>query len=493
FKPNDYSVVYTVQYEPSIGISKFYRSTDGGLNFNMYDTGWFEEQPGYTDVELLGGHMAVSEDDPNRIYVALAGYGTYDQNVELNGWIGLYVSYDSGLTWSHPHGIIGTPYDSQSHANLMNFSGDNGTYTQIHYNTTLVASQLNADHILLGGLNVWKSTDAGASFEGVAGYIGGLPYYHVDQQEFKIYKEGANSETLWCSNDGGINVSADFMQSFSAKNSGLMAVNLWGYDQGWNEDIMVGGRYHNGNMGYHENYGAGNFLALGGGEAATGYVNYSDENKTYFSDIGGRYLPESVNGLASGFSVSMFPNESYWFNESSRILFDSHYFNVAWLGRDNKIYKSINGGQSWNEQFAFGTNTNSKVIWIEQSYSDPNVLYAQQRVGSSMKLWRTIDAGVNWNQINTPLNQNNMVFSLGNSPLEFFVAYTNAGPNQKVFYTNDGGATYSNISGNVGNTAIWSIAAQLGTNGGVYIALLHGRVLYRNASMTNWIEYSSGL
>ena len=118
FKPNDYSVVYTVQYEPSLGISKFYKSTDGGLNFTMYDNGWFSEQPGYTNVELLGGHMALTEADPNRIYVALAGYGTYNAGVELNGWIGLYVSYDAGETWSHPHGLIGTPYNPQTHANL---------------------------------------------------------------------------------------------------------------------------------------------------------------------------------------------------------------------------------------------------------------------------------------------------------------------------------------------------------------------------------------
>ncbi|MFN9976823.1 MAG: hypothetical protein ACK58T_43670, partial [Phycisphaerae bacterium] len=93
---------------------------------------------------------------------------------------------------------------------------------------------------------------------------------------------------------------------------------------------MVGGRYHNGNMAYHELYPAGEFLALGGGEAPTGYVNYSNERKTYFSDLGGRILPLEMDGQASGFGVNVWPNESYWFNESSRILFDRHYFNVAW-------------------------------------------------------------------------------------------------------------------------------------------------------------------
>jgi hypothetical protein len=109
FKPNDYSVVYTVHFEPSVGIAKFYKSTDTGINFTLYDNGWFAENAGFTGVELLGGHLAVTEADPNRIYVALAGYGTYSANVELNGWIGLYVSYDGGESWVNNHGVIGTP------------------------------------------------------------------------------------------------------------------------------------------------------------------------------------------------------------------------------------------------------------------------------------------------------------------------------------------------------------------------------------------------
>jgi hypothetical protein len=111
-----------------------------------------------------------------------------------------------------------------------------------------------------------------------------------------------------------------------------------------------------------------------------------------------------------------------------------------------------------------------------------------------MKLWRTTDGGVTWNQVSLPLSQNNMVFTLGNSPQEFWLGYTNANNSQKVYYTNDGGANYVNWSGlAIGSDRIWSMCSQLGTNAGVYIALLHGRVLYRNASMNDWMEYSSGL
>ena len=493
FQPGNPDVVYTVHFEPTLGICKFYKSEDIGNTFVMYDNGWFQEIPGFENVECLGGHMAVTEADPNRIYVLLTGYGTYNTGVELNGWIGTYVSYDAGLTWSNPHGLIGTPYNLDTHPNLMNFSADDGTYTQIHYNTTIIASQLNADKILIGGLNLWKSEDAGATYQGVGGYIGGIAYLHVDQQEYRIYKTGPNSEEIWGSNDGGIHFSNDFMTTFTAKNRGIRAVNLWGYDQGWNDDIMVGGRYHNGNMGYLENYGAGNYLSLGGGEAPTGYVNYSDENKTYFSDIQGKVLPETLADIPTNFSVSISPNESYWNNESSRIMFSHAYYDEAFLGKDNVLYKS-NNASSFAPFYTFGSNPDAKLLWIEQSYSNHDVMYVQQRESSVSKLWKTLDAGANWSLVSLPLTLNNMVYSVGANADEIYVAFPNAAASQRAWKTNDGGMTWTNITGSVlGSDKPWAIAYTLGTAGGVYIATSNGRVLYRNSSMSDWVEYSGGL
>ena len=493
FQPNNPDVVYTVHFEPTIGISKFYKSTDGGNTFVMFDNGWFQELPGFESVECLGGHMAVTEADPNRIYVLLTGYGTYNTGVELNGWIGTYVSYDAGETWSNPHGLIGTPYNIDTHPNLMNFSADDGTYTQIHYNTTIIASQLNADKVLIGGLNLWKSEDAGATYQGVGGYIGGIPYLHVDQQEYRIYKTSPTTEEIWGSNDGGIHFSSDFMGTFTAKNRGIRAINLWGYDQGWNEDIMVGGRYHNGNMGYHENYGEGNYLSLGGGEAPTGYVNYSDENETYFSDIQGKVLPETLAELPTNFSVSISPNESYWNNESSRIMFSHEYFDEAFLGFNNVLYKS-NNASSFAPYYTFGTSADAKLLWIDQCYNQHEVMYVQQRENSVSKLWHSADAGVTWSLVNLPLTQNNMVYSVGAVDGEIYVAFPNAGNTQKVWKTTDGGSTWTNITGAIlGSDKPWAISYTLGTNGGVYIATSNGRVLYRNATMTDWMEYSAGL
>jgi PKD repeat protein len=359
----------------------------------------------------------------------------------------------------------------------------------------MAVSQLDPDKVLIGGLNLWVSHDACATYEGVGGYFGGIDYFHVDQQEYRIYKTSPTTEEIWFSNDGGIGHSTDFMASHDNLNRGIDAVNLWGYDQGWSEDIMVGGRYHNGNMAYHENYPAGEFLALGGGEAATGYVNYTDQNETFFSDIGGKVLPESLSGTPTNQSLNMSPNESYWNNGSSRIMFDNSYFNIAWLGNQNALYRSTDGGSSYEPMHVFGTNPDNDVLWIEQSYANQDFMYLHQAVGNTSVMWKSIDHGATWSSMNIPLNLRNMNFTLsGDDEYTLWVSYFDGQNGQKVYKTTNGGVSWTNITtATLNGQEPWAICHQYGTNGGVYLAMLNGLVYYRNNDMADWVSYSFGL
>ncbi len=492
FKPDEWNTFYTI-HQDDVGFARFYKSTDNGMNFSLSVNGWFDTSLG--DIEITGGRLATTAADPNRIYALLVGYQNPGSSVITNGWVGTWVSTDAGATWSLPHGVIGAPYTAD-HPNLMNFSGDDGDYTQIHYNTTMVASQLDPNKILIGGLNLWASYDGAATYEPLGGYLGDMQYFHVDQQEYRIFQTGPDSEEIWFGNDGGIGYSTDFMTTHDNLNRGLFAVNLWGYDQGWNEDVMVGGRYHNGNMAYLQNYPEGEFLALGGGEAATGYVQYSDDNRTLFSDIGGRILPENLNETPTYFGVGQTPNENYWNNASSRIMFDHAYFDVAWLGRDHKLYRSENGGGSFSEFYAFGTSDANDLFWMEQSYADHDVMYVQQAMGNNTsKLWRTGDHGNSWEEVPLPSNMRYISFTTSSSNAdELWISYYDAGNNNKVYHTVNAGTDWDNLTTpTLSGQSAWAIAHAFGTDGGVYLATLHGNVYYRNNTMNDWAEYSAGL
>jgi len=488
-KPGQSDIVYALIHDAVTNISYMHKSIDSGLTFTIKPNGWFTVPPADSGlIESLGGRIAITAADPNRVYVLLVGESQSTASLTLNGLIGIYRSDDNGENWTHPHNLIGAPYNVVTHPNMMTFSGDNSTYSQIYYNTALAVSQLDADRIIIGGMSMWRSDDGGISYQPVGGYTGNVPRIHPDAQEFKIYKTSPTTEEFWFTTDGGINYSTDFVSTHESRCIGIYGSAFWGYDQGWNDDIRVGGRYHNGNAGRRDGFPAGEFIALGGGEAPTGYVNPSNEKKTYFSDIDGIIIPDTMNGLAQRFSAAVFPNESYADNSSSRVLFDQDYWNIAYLGYQNTIYKSYNGGNSYSVLNNFGTSIGDKVLWIEQSRSNPDVIYVQQVVSLESKIWKTTDRGVTWNQITLPQNRREMNFTVSaNNANELWVCYPKGANGTKVYHTLDGGVTWTNLTTAIlDDLEIEAMVHQYGTDGGVYLGTYHGPVFYRNTTMTDW-------
>ena len=494
--PLNPAIVYALQYNTSTKISDFWKSIDSGLTFTKKPTGWFSVPSVDSGlIQSFGGRIAVTEADTGRVYVLLAGESQGNAQLQLNGQIGIYKSDDGGESWSRPHMQIGAPYNASTHPNMMTFSGGNDTYSQIYYNTTLVTSQLDPDKILIGGMSMWKSSDAANTFQPVGGYIGNVRLIHPDNQEFKIYKTSPTSEEVWFASDGGINYSTDFVQTHESRCNGLYGSAFWGFDQGWNDDILVGGRYHNGNTARRDGYPAGEFQQLGGGEAASGYVNYSNEKKTYFSDINGVVLPDTLNGIAKQFNIDEDPNESYVDNASSRILFDWDYWNIAYLGKDNKIFKSKNGGSNFDVLYSFGSVTGDKIYWIEQSRANTNVIYAQQVINNISVIWKTIDKGVTWSLIPLPQNEREINFTLSDdNEDELWISYPQGANANKVYHTTNSGSNWVNFTtATLNDFSIDVMCHQFGTDGGVYLGTYHGPVFYRNNVMSDWQVVGSNL
>lgn len=488
-KPNDNTIVYVLKSNSGNTSTEFYKSTDSGATFTLKDSGWYSPIATSTNG---GARMTVTPADNDRIYVALLGNDvSYAQDVN---WIGVYKSTDAGETWTLPAGDPGGPYSS-SHLCISTFNPNaTGTYDQGYYNLGIAASHSNADHFLLGCLNLFKSEDGAATFTQWGGYGGGDgTYQHPDIQDLEI-----NGSDTWVCSDGGIDLYNSNFNGHTAKNDGISGSQFWGFDSGWNEDLLVGGRYHNGNTAWYETYPAGDFLRLGGGEAATGYVNIGQSRTAYFSDISSTVVPSSITGSITYFSkLNKYPNESYFNENKSEIERDPRCYNHFYLGSSNVLWKSEDTGNSFTSIYTFGSDTDHTLTDIEISRLDPNVMYVVQKVSGASKIWKTTDGGSSWNELSLPSSNTGGGIFISLKPgtsNSLWIAISVGGTStQKIYKTENGGSSWVNYS----TTALdgkWNedIMAQGGTNETVYLATNLG-IYYRNGTHSDWQDFNTNL
>ncbi|MBK8370419.1 MAG: hypothetical protein IPL20_03385 [Saprospiraceae bacterium] len=183
-----------------------------------------------------------------------------------------------------------------------NLRMDNG---QGYFDLVLDISPVQKNIVYVGTTTLYKSTNGGGFFTAVGGYEGNFPI-HPDIQDIKMLDNG----DVWVTTDGGVNYSTDqfvSLNQYTASVNGLVGSDFWGFDQGWNEDIVVGGRYHNGNTGMADFYGD-KALRMGGAESPTGWVLQGKSRHVAFDDLGnGWVLPKKQKGnrRADLFSVSI--------------------------------------------------------------------------------------------------------------------------------------------------------------------------------------------
>ena len=483
-KPGSSQTLYMLKNNPSLIRCEFFVSTDAGLTWTLQDAGWYNS----TDPARIdgGGRLAVSPADPEIVYAYLIG------NSKPNdyGYIGVYRSNNSGQSWGLPNGQVGGPY-STAHPNLA-MGTPTWNYHQGFYNCALVANPNNANELLIGGLNLYRSSDGAGSFAAVSGYIGGPLSLHVDNQDFRVI-----GNHTWVTTDGGIYHSTDFMTTQpDFYMSGVHGSDYWGFDNGWNEDVLVGGLYHNGNLAYHENYGVGNFLELGGGEAPTGYVNPGDNKLTYYSDVDGKRIPATLDGAIQNASFGINPNESYWAAESTELVFHPNCYSIAYTGKDHQLYRTSDKGASFELVQTFGSNANARINYIEIASDNPQIMYLNQKAASGGigKLWKTTDGGLTWTQLTIPSgNSSRMLLALNPANAqELWLAYPSGANGFKVYKTMNGGGSWTNLTNSLlNNESVQALGHIAGTDGGIYVAT-NKAIYYRN-NQTDFTLENNGL
>lgn len=488
YKPRDPSVVYALVRQ-SYGGLMMHKSTDSGQTYTPKALG---NAPSLTSGRI-GLSMAPTGGDYVYVWACQANTPNAYSAPFFSGAPVLLSSRDAAESWTVNRDVA---------QRLEPFDREGG---QGYYDMVITASPKDPEMILFGLLNLYLSRDGGQTVENVGGYYGRFDL-HCDMQDIQVV-----GDETWLSTDGGIIYSPDFFTTQAqARINGIYASEFWGFDMGWNEDVMVGGRNHNGNMSQLDRYN-GVTISMRGSERSTGYVFLSNPRKIAYSDSENVIMPDDWRSeFVSFYGYWHYPMESTQFGMTFE--FDPRYARsfYALMPDDNftdrrSLWKTVDDGEAFVKVYTFPHQVSACAV----SRANPDRIV----VGTYTKVYQSLDGGKTFEEFT------NLPAPLANSPsykiaihprneLEIWIAPSEPG---ELYRTRDGGQSWESISqgltfgqpgeryiamrffltGNDKNAAyaIASISRKLNET----YSTFRGRVLYRDDTTGGWVDYSAGL
>ncbi len=479
-KPDDSNIIYGISSATGYKFQLII-SNDGGNTFEVDEN----FPPDHTNHS--GGLLAVTPANPNIVFVTMLVTEGSDQFAYIYKG-----THDAG-SWNW---VLTKKGEPRSEAGLGGFSTGQG-----YFDYVLAVSPNDENTVFWGTCTLFKSTDGGNNFAKVGGY-GGDFSIHPDIQDIKMLPSGKT----WVSTDGGMNLTNDDFTAASnyfPRVNNLIGSDMWGFDQGWNEDIVVGGRYHNGNTAIADFY-YNKALRMGGAESPTGWVLQGRSRHVAFNDLGsGWILPAEAEGAPEGrFFFSKYPNMEEYGGRRSNLVAHPNYYGILYLGEGNSVWKSTDMGVSYERIYTFG----GQVRYLQISYSNPDIIYVDV-VGRG--LYKSEDGGYTWSWKTSLTRSPNgssswagkLFFAIspydGNTIYACLQNGTWSADIGKIFKSEDGGDTWTNWTGSV-KEYTKNLVVQPTQSGEDLVYLLTnstngkpGRVYFRKESQEDWAAFSN--
>lgn len=454
FKPGDPTVIYATS------LNAIYKSTNTGASFTIIPF-----SAGVSSVSIVN-RVAIAVSPANPSYL----YALYSASSD-SGFRGLYLSTNSGATFtlqSDSPNLLGYDYDGSD-------GGGNGWYT-----LSLAVDPNDATEVIVGGVNMWKSSNSGVDWTCLSHWWGdgGYPYVHADIHSLAYNPSGTK---MYSANDGGLFVSSDAGNSWVDKSDGLQIGQLYRLGNSvTNSNLIIQGWQDNGS----NLYTAGAFDRVVGGDGMECFIDWSNPNYMYAEYQNGGLQGSTDGGADFDDIVNNINEPGEWITPWTQ---DPVNPQTIYAGFEN-VWKSTNRGNFWTKISTFNS---SGLIVLEVSKSNPLYIYA----ATGSVIYKTIDGGANWTTVSYPTSGSASITALEISTTDPNIVWmTRSGyvNGVKVYKTINGGTSWTNLSGSLPNIPINCVVNQTGTNEGVYVGTDLG-VYYIDNDLTSWMPYSNGL
>jgi photosystem II stability/assembly factor-like uncharacterized protein len=383
-----------------------YRSQDGGATFAKCTI------TGGTG-SLATTIVAISPSSTNYIYACISDGAGY-QGIATYG---IAMSSDAGTTWTVVNkcndagGTKYAPNAAYSHSSANQFPHCNFLYNQGHYGNSIVVSPSNPLSVIVGGIDVWSSSDNGATLNHIGYWTDNFSsnnYIHAD-----IHRLVFHNNILYACTDGGLGTSNSNGQSWlTTANHGLSTLQFVGADANEDFTYVLAGAQDNG-VCRASSTAPGQFSSVfqesRGGDAGIQWISPSDGLTCYSTYVyatfyksadGGQNWPNASNGGA--------PNDAQNYITNTALLNESAPFYPTWdadpsgnvvaYGGNSKIYVDQSGG---NHGFTDGVSKQAIGASIISVYNDQATAWAGNNSGKVYRCYDLYDAVSTWTPSST--------------------------------------------------------------------------------------------